>query len=88
MPSPPNDRTYMLFGARIVGDFGATIAVPIVLLALLGKWLDGQWGTGPWMLILGFVLAAVLSGLSITRKAKAYGDAYQKLVDSETPHTK
>lgn len=85
MKKPSNDRAYMLLGARIVGNFGATIAVPIVLFSLLGKWLDTRWGTGPWMLILGFLLAATLSGISITRKAKEYGREYQKLVDSETP---
>lgn len=85
MEKRSNDRQYMLLGTRIVGNFGATIAVPIVLLSLLGKYLDARWGTGPWMLILGFVLAATLSGISITRKAKAFGLEYQALVDSETP---
>lgn len=83
MKKQSNDRAYMLLGARIVGNFGTTIAIPIVVLALAGKWLDTRWGTGPWMLILGFVLAATLTAISINRKAKAFGREYQALVDSE-----
>lgn len=85
MEKRTSDREYLLFGARIVGDFGVTIAVPVVIFALAGKALDTRWRTAPWMLILGFLLAAVLSGISITRKAKAYGRQYQTLVDNEKP---
>ena len=73
----------MLLGARIVGDFGATIAIPIVFLSWTGKVLDARWGTAPYLLILGFVLAAALSAVSLTRKAKAYGRRYLALMDAE-----
>lgn len=74
-----DDRGYYLLGLRIVADFGATIAVPIVVFAWLGQRLDARWGTKPWLLITGFVLAALISGGSIYRKAKAYGKEYQEL---------
>ncbi len=79
MGKTTNDRAYYLFGLRIIGDFGVTIAVPVVTFALLGKWLDAKWGTKPTFLIAGFILAALLSGASIYRKAKAYGKEYQRL---------
>lgn len=72
---------FYLLALRIIGDFGATIAVPVVVLALLGRWLDAKWGTRPFMLIAGFVLAALLSGISIYRKANAYGKEYQRLAN-------
>jgi F0F1-type ATP synthase assembly protein I len=72
-------RKNMFFALRIVGDFGATIAVPVVLLALLGKWLDAKYGTAPSLLIAGFVLAATLSAVSIARKAKRYAKTYDEL---------
>jgi len=87
MSKSSNDRNYLLLGVRIVGDFGATIAVPVVLLSLAGKALDARWGTSPMLLIAGFALAAVLSGISITRKAKRYGRLYQTLVDSDISKT-
>lgn len=79
-----SDRGYYLFGLRIVADFGATIAVPIVVFAWLGQRLDARWGTKPWLLIAGFVLAAFISGISIYRKAKVYGNEYQKLTSQKS----
>ncbi|MBI5728650.1 MAG: AtpZ/AtpI family protein [Candidatus Magasanikbacteria bacterium] len=76
---PKNDHSYYLFALKIVGDFGATISIPIVALALLGKYLDERWQTGPWLLILGFALSLLISGKIIYRKAKKYGREYQKL---------
>lgn len=73
------ERSYYLLGARIIGDFGATIAVPVVLLAWLGKTLDARWGTAPWLLVAGFVLAAALSSFSIYRKARHYEKKFQEL---------
>lgn len=73
------ERKYWVFALRIAGDFGATIAVPVVLFAWMGKRLDAQWNTGPWMLIAGFALAAVISGISIYHKAKKLGKEFQDL---------
>ena len=50
-PSPWN-----LAGAGF--EFGAVVAV----LSLLGWWLDGKWGTGPWLLLVG-VTVGVTGGL-------------------------
>jgi ATP synthase protein I len=35
---------------------GFEIVVPIVLGALVGWWLDGRWGTAPWLLLTGLLL--------------------------------
>ena len=77
------DRQYYLFALRIIGDFGATIAVPIVIFVLIGQWLDGKYNKGPLFTILAFVLAALISGKIIHKKAKQYGKEYQKMVDNE-----
>lgn len=74
-----SERRYYLFALRIVGDFGASIAVPVVLCALLGKYIDGKVGHAPLFTILGFVLAALISGKIIYTKAKKYGKEYQQL---------
>lgn len=74
-----NDQKYVLFALRIVGDFGATIAVPVVIFAVLGKWIDARVGTAPRFLITGFVLAAIISSVAIYRKAKRYAKEYEKL---------
>jgi len=77
------DKKYWLFALQIAGDFGITIAIPVVLFAYIGKQLDLLWGTGPRLLILGFIIAALISGAMIYRKAKRYGKEYQKLVNQE-----
>lgn len=77
------DRDYYLFALRIIGDFGASIAVPVVIFVLMGQWLDGKYDKGPLFTILGFVISALISAKIILKKAKRYGDQYQKLVDNE-----
>lgn len=79
LPSDPKDRKYILLGLRIAGDFGATIAVPLIIFVLIGQWLDGKCSTGPWLTILAFIVSAVLSGIMIYRKAKKYGEEYNSI---------
>ena len=79
LPEDPKDRQYIMLGLRIVGDFGAIIAVPIVVFVLMGQWLEGKYGYAPWFTILAFILATLLSGKMIYKKAKQYGEEYKKL---------
>ena len=73
------DRKHALFAYKVFADFGATIAIPVVFFAWLGNKLDAKYDTGPWLLIIGFVLAAVISGVSIYRKAQRLGVEFQDL---------
>ncbi|MFA6105127.1 MAG: AtpZ/AtpI family protein [Patescibacteria group bacterium] len=79
-----NDREYYYFALRIAGNFGAAIAIPVVVLALVGRNLDTKYHTGSTLTIIGFVTAAVLSGILIYRNAKKYGKEYQSLVDKKS----
>lgn len=74
-----SDRQYYMFALRIVGDFGANIAIPVVAFVLLGQYLDNKFHHSPLFTILGFVVAALISGKIIYRKAKMYGAEYQKM---------
>ncbi len=73
------DRKYYLFAVRIIGDFGASIAVPVVVFVLIGQWLDAKYDKSPWFTVIAFALAAVLSGKMIYKKAKRYGKEYQDI---------
>lgn len=87
MNPPPlkknSDRAYYLFALRIVGDFGAAIAVPVILLVLIGQKLDAYWQRAPLFTVIGFVLAALISGRIIYKKSKKYGEEFQKLNSSK-----
>ena len=80
-PVSAQDREYVMLGLRIVGEFGAIIAVPIVLFALGGKWLDAKYGTEPMFLIAGFVVAVALSAHMVYRKARQFNDEYLAIED-------
>ena len=81
--SKSKSREYYLFAFKIMGDFGASIAVPVVLFVLIGQYLDGKYDKSPLFTILGFVLAALVSGKMIYKKAKIYGEEYGKLGDKK-----
>ena len=78
-PKKNSDREYYLFALKIVGDFGANIAVPVIIFAFIGQYFDEKYHSRPWFLILGLIIAAGLSGISIYRKAKKYGEIYKKM---------
>ncbi len=79
LPTDPQERRYILLGLRIIGDFGATIAVPVVLFVLIGQWFDEKYDKSPLFTIIAFVLAAILSGRMIYKKTRAYGKEYQSI---------
>lgn len=76
---PMADAKYIRFALRIVGDFGATIAIPVVLGTWLGQKLDARTGHQYLYTGIGFALAALFTGLMIYRKTKRYGQEFQKL---------
>ncbi len=74
-----NDRKYWVFAVKIIGDFGVTLAVPVVILVFLGQKLDQHYESLILFTVMGFILAALISGKLIYKKAKAYGKEYQEL---------
>ncbi len=79
----PSDRAYYLFALRIVGDFGITIAVPAVLAAFLGRYLDDKYGHYPLFTIICLIVVFGLTMFSLRKKAKRYGAHYQQMVEKD-----
>jgi len=73
------ERAYWVLGLRIMSDFGLAIAVPVVALVLIGRYLDRRWASGPIFIIAAFALALAISAVSIYRKAKRYGKEYKDI---------
>ncbi|MFA6423897.1 MAG: AtpZ/AtpI family protein [Candidatus Magasanikbacteria bacterium] len=78
-PSTNIERKYYIFALKIAGDFGVTIAAPVVIFALIGQKMDESYGTRPLYLVIGMAIAAVFTGLLIYKKAKKYGQQFQDL---------
>jgi F0F1-type ATP synthase assembly protein I len=74
-----SDRKYYIFALKIAGDFGATIAVPVVILAIVGQKMDEKYSTRPLFLILGMAIAAIITARLIYKKSKRYGQEFQDL---------
>ena len=55
----PSPLAYMGLGIELVA--------PILLGVFVGRWLDGRWGTKPWLLVAGAVLGLVLGFYSFLR---------------------
>jgi F0F1-type ATP synthase assembly protein I len=64
------DRSYYLLALKIVGDFGLSIAAPVVILVLIGEYIDGRFDTAPWFTVSAFFFAALISGLIVYKKNK------------------
>jgi len=49
-------------------ELGYTIAVPLVALALGGRFLDKKLGTSPWLLLLGILVSIAVSSWLVYKK--------------------
>ncbi len=49
-------------------EMGYSIAIPLVLSALVGRFLDKKFGTSPWLLLVGILLAIISSTYIIYKK--------------------
>lgn len=72
------DNLWWILG--IAWEMGYLIALPLVGLALLGRFIDGVFGTAPLALLLGILLAIILSTIIVTRKVSEL----LKNIDSDT----
>lgn len=49
-------------------ELGYTIAIPIVVFALLGRMLDKWLNTSPWLLLVGIFLSVFISSFGVYYK--------------------
>ncbi len=71
-PSAPKKAVNAWKATGFVWEVFFLIAVPTVLFALGGRWLDRRWHLTPWFTLLGLLLALAVSGFLVVRKAKAF----------------
>lgn len=49
----------------VVFDLGFRIAIPLVFFALLGRWLDKQFETGPWLFLSGILFSIIITSVML-----------------------
>ena len=49
----------LLFSFSYIGQIGFATAIPLVIFAGLGRWLDNLYGTSPYLLLLGILVATI-----------------------------
>lgn len=65
------NRNKLLDWAGVASELGFLIAIPIVVFALVGRWLDRRFGTGVVFLILGILVAITATSLLIARRLQS-----------------
>jgi len=55
---------------QLAWELGYTIAIPIVLFALLGRWADEKLSSSPWLLLVGIIISILISSLLIYQRVK------------------
>ncbi|PIQ68845.1 MAG: hypothetical protein COV91_02110 [Candidatus Taylorbacteria bacterium CG11_big_fil_rev_8_21_14_0_20_46_11] len=67
-PLPPKKEpsVFKLYG--LVFEVGYTIAIPLVLFAIAGRYIDKTLETSPWLLLSGIVLSIFVSSFIVYRK--------------------
>jgi len=74
-----SDAAYQRLALKIFVEFSGSIAIPAILAAVFGEWLDMRYGTEPWLLIVTMVVAFFATTVVVVRKARFYAREYEKL---------
>ena len=73
MCSSPSNRPPQVIAAMQWATQVTSVSLTMALPALFGLWLDGKWGTKPWLLIVGAVLGLLAGLRSLVRMADLSG---------------
>jgi ATP synthase protein I len=61
---------------RAIGPFltlGLQLALTVVVFFLVGRWLDGLWGTAPWLMLTGLFVGMTGGFVQFFRTVAALG---------------
>jgi len=72
LQKPNNDTLKKWNMVNLATEFGFIIALPLVVFALLGKWLDHKFGTYPWLTLAGIALAITSTTVWMTKRLKGF----------------
>lgn len=79
MPLNAKDWRAYALGLKLAADFGASIAIPAVLLVWFGKYLQIKYDFAPYGVIAGFVIAVLVSIPIVLKRARRYEREFRLL---------
>lgn len=63
-------KSAMWTALSVAWELGYLIAIPLVVLAFSGAWMDRKFGTSPLWLLIGIAFAFIITSVGIYRKIK------------------
>ncbi len=72
MESEPKNKLWWKPAVAVFGQVSGWIIVPLVLALILGKYLDGRFGTEPWLFIGLTCVGFLISSFGIVKVAFAH----------------
>lgn len=69
-PNSNNNQLNKWRVASLALELGFIIALPLVILGMLGKYLDGKFGSYPWVTLVGILLAIGSTTVWMVRRFK------------------
>lgn len=69
-PTPPPDKSTVLFLLGTMADTTWRMFIPIIGLTIGGVVLDVNLETKPWFTVAGIILGTVIAGLLVHRQIK------------------
>ena len=69
----------LLFSLSLFGQIGFGVAIPLVALGLTGRYLDTKFNTGHVLVIVGIVLAVVITYFFLKKIVKEAIEAAKQL---------
>lgn len=52
------------------GTVGLELVLSVLVGLLAGRWLDGKFGTGPWLTVIGVAYGVAAAGRALYRAAR------------------
>lgn len=91
MPQGNHSNNGLWLALGFAWRLGYSIAVPLVILLLVGRLLDKRFGTSPWLLLTGLGVSFVITNMLMFREAfrvMRQADGESKNVPSRVDKTK
>lgn len=67
-PQEMKEKSQIWSALSLAWQLGYTISIPLVVLALTGRFLDKRFGTSPWLLLAGIFLSLIISTIAVYYK--------------------